>query len=394
MRHKVPLHSILALSLMFLFLVPRFASFASAQSQYFNPLGGINSIEGLFNNVFRGLLQLLFAFGAVALIFIGFKFLVYAGNPTKRAEAQKALPWVLLGLALVGAAMLTSDALKNTFLGGASEPKIRIEQPELPATGGLGETSGRMPQVQPQTPVSPLARVTPLSPVSPIEWKWDAQFRTDPLGTQIIFIATGTPLQIPPQRIYVESAPSIHSRFPNVWIMGTPSSVSLDTLSHLLDDAYDRVGSAYRGKGNIVIALDRASFARLTSSPSPAEFGTALYLADGTVVINAESLSQAPGNFFVHALAHIMTDFKLARGTITIHDMESHFDAARDANAFVNERARVTPLEFIAATVEIAVDPTQTQYPSTDPQAIAALKSAYEWLFETGFIPSVPQIPQ
>lgn len=79
-----------------------------------NPIKA-NSFPELLQNLTRALLPLAVAFGGVALIFGGFRFITAAvsGDAKKLSEAKTMFWWILIGTAIAVGALALADAAVN-----------------------------------------------------------------------------------------------------------------------------------------------------------------------------------------------------------------------------------------------------------------------------------------
>lgn len=89
------------------------SSFAHADTKIENPLGDVNTFDKLVLNSLKILTPLAFTFAVVAVIIVGFKFVVAAvsGNEAEYKSAKKALVWVLIGAAVAVGAYAIAQAV-------------------------------------------------------------------------------------------------------------------------------------------------------------------------------------------------------------------------------------------------------------------------------------------
>lgn len=88
-------------------LVCGMTSVAYASSGFESPLKNITSLEDLLVAVLNSLIYILSPIIVVMIVMTGFKYVAAQGNPTKIAEAHRALMWTVVGaLAVLGSKAL------------------------------------------------------------------------------------------------------------------------------------------------------------------------------------------------------------------------------------------------------------------------------------------------
>ncbi len=74
-----------------------------------NPLKDINSLPDLLNAILKAVVELGSIILVVAIVYVGFKFVVAQGNEEKIKEARGALVWTVIGgLILLGATAIST----------------------------------------------------------------------------------------------------------------------------------------------------------------------------------------------------------------------------------------------------------------------------------------------
>lgn len=66
-----------------------------------NPLGSINNISSLMQNLINVLWNLSVVIAPILIVYAGFLYITSAGNQEKIQKAQKTLIWTLIGFAVV-----------------------------------------------------------------------------------------------------------------------------------------------------------------------------------------------------------------------------------------------------------------------------------------------------
>lgn len=81
-----------------------------------NPLK-FKSLEALISGLVSIALQLGVIVAVLALVWVGFKFILAQGNDGKISEAKNALQWVIIGIAILFGAQIIVEIIKGTLSG-------------------------------------------------------------------------------------------------------------------------------------------------------------------------------------------------------------------------------------------------------------------------------------
>lgn len=81
-----------------------------------NPLK-FKTLEGLISGLVKIALQLGSMIAVLALVWVGFLFIVAQGNDSKITAAKNALWWVIIGIAILFGAQLIMEIIKGTLSG-------------------------------------------------------------------------------------------------------------------------------------------------------------------------------------------------------------------------------------------------------------------------------------
>lgn len=81
-----------------------------------NPLK-FKSLEALISGLVSIALQLGVIVAVLALVWVGFKFILAQGNDGKITEAKNALQWVIIGIAILFGAQIIVEIIKGTLSG-------------------------------------------------------------------------------------------------------------------------------------------------------------------------------------------------------------------------------------------------------------------------------------
>lgn len=82
-----------------------------------NPLGNIDSLEALVNEIMKAVVRIGSIFLTLAIIWVGFKFVVAQGNEEKLQEARGAFVWVVIGGLILLGAQAISLVIQQTVEG-------------------------------------------------------------------------------------------------------------------------------------------------------------------------------------------------------------------------------------------------------------------------------------
>lgn len=92
-----------------------------------NPLKAeFSDIPSLVNGLVKIALQLGTIVAVLALVWVGFKFIIAQGNPTEIANARKALGWVIIGIAILFGAQIIVEIIKGTLSDFVDPTKIKF----------------------------------------------------------------------------------------------------------------------------------------------------------------------------------------------------------------------------------------------------------------------------
>lgn len=89
-------------------------SSATASVKLENPIGGIDSIPALVENILDIILTIGVPLIAMAIIYSGYLFVAAQGNPTKLETAKKSLVYVILGAGILLGAYAIASAVVST----------------------------------------------------------------------------------------------------------------------------------------------------------------------------------------------------------------------------------------------------------------------------------------
>lgn len=79
-----------------------------------NPIKA-NDLTALINDILNLVIQIGTPILVLAIIYVGFKFVLARGNPGKLDEAKEAFVWTLIGAAIVLGAFIISTIIKTTL---------------------------------------------------------------------------------------------------------------------------------------------------------------------------------------------------------------------------------------------------------------------------------------
>lgn len=82
-----------------------------------NPLGSIDSLEELVNEIMKAVVRIGSILLTLAIIWVGFKFVVAQGNEEKLQEARGAFVWVVIGGLILLGAQAISLVIQQTVEG-------------------------------------------------------------------------------------------------------------------------------------------------------------------------------------------------------------------------------------------------------------------------------------
>ncbi|MBP9701868.1 MAG: TrbC/VirB2 family protein [Candidatus Pacebacteria bacterium] len=92
-----------------------------------NPLKAeFSDIPSLVNGLVKIALQLGTIAAVLALVWVGFKFILAQGNPTEIAKARQALGWVIIGIAILFGAQIIVEIIKGTLSDFVDPAKIKF----------------------------------------------------------------------------------------------------------------------------------------------------------------------------------------------------------------------------------------------------------------------------
>lgn len=411
---------------------------------YPNPLPNVNSFPGLISNLASAIVTLVLPLLVVAVIWLGFQFLVKSGNPAKLAEAKKMFFWVLLGGALaIGAATIAETAvntLRNPGSGrvSISLPRIGFSGTSRPPSGGSTGIDDFDDEIEPpppgpddfddenepDLPPDPCEHFTP-SPEQPTcdtpalgEDEFD-ESREPPrdssqprrkrfsLFSSEVIYRGGVSFTFDLSRLFVSNrtrtqsysinrppaAENCLATYPHVFLTGTVlTGEQLNPVCVKLADTYARLGrTSYENVGNIAISGDPATFHSILGISDVAATTTdiAALLGDNVLLIDGSRIESAEGNIFIHMLAHQKIEKEKTASSTLAAAISQLYDEARITRAFVTPRAENGD-EFLPESIYAATASGTNPYPFTTPEPRAQMRRIYQWLRDRTFIPSVP----
>lgn len=92
-----------------------------------NPLKKeFSDIPSLVNGLVKIALQVGTIIAVLALVWVGFKFILAQGNPGEIEKARQALWWVIIGIAILFGAQIIVEIIKGTLSDFVDPSKIRF----------------------------------------------------------------------------------------------------------------------------------------------------------------------------------------------------------------------------------------------------------------------------
>jgi hypothetical protein len=92
-----------------------------------NPLNkDFSDLPSLINGIVDLALRLGTIIAVLALVWVGFKFIIAQGDPGEIAKAKQALQWVIIGIAILFGAKLITEIIKGTLSNFVDPTKIKI----------------------------------------------------------------------------------------------------------------------------------------------------------------------------------------------------------------------------------------------------------------------------
>lgn len=92
-----------------------------------NPLNkDFSDLPSLINGLVDLALRLGTIIAVLALVWVGFKFIMAQGDPGEIAKAKQALQWVIIGIAILFGAKLITEIIKGTLSNFVDPTKIKI----------------------------------------------------------------------------------------------------------------------------------------------------------------------------------------------------------------------------------------------------------------------------
>lgn len=92
-----------------------------------NPLNkDFSDLPSLINGLVDLALRLGTIIAVLALVWVGFKFIIAQGDPGEIAKAKQALQWVIIGIAILFGAKLITEIIKGTLSNFVDPTKIKI----------------------------------------------------------------------------------------------------------------------------------------------------------------------------------------------------------------------------------------------------------------------------